>query len=440
MLGMFGMRGLGTSDGTAHTDSVTETVTNGTTHVQNGLETYQRIAGATSAVAPCILAVAGAMVGTILFPGLGTIAAGILGSSLGSGLGSALGGIVNGIGGAITGKNGFSDAVSTSISHTQGWADTTSHAISNQIGGGGFGSFGLTWTHTTTVGQTLLNRKAQYVEEMLKAYEDRLHEGMALGMWNLGHYFCASDESTYNQGIGVVTSLFSGMDSTYEPPRALKMPKEFGESLHRFNNVYLCFSPKEISTEDLQQGKQPFSNHPLGFIFNGPCTPVNTRELAIATPLAMEDIEGVTVSHRPAFGINLPTINNEEIKTLTLGNILDKGLDFLNNPKKGADRFRGKFDKFFMRTRSYTQNPTATITSVAYEQIFLRNQTIVTLNKTFDQIKNCDDSVKRLGIAIKKILPTLLPDEYEPEVSEKIVGAILKDVAPHITVTQVINI
>ena len=230
-------------------------------------------------------------------------------------LGGLVGGIVNNVGAAITGKNGHT----VSINDTKNWNHNTQRAL------GGFGSFGLSWTKTTTIGEELLNRRAEYAEEVLRAYEKRLQEGVALGMWNLGHYFCAVDPDTYRQGIGVVNSLFAGMDSTYEPPRAIKVPKEFRDTLCRFQNVYLRFADHPVSREDIRDGKASFQDHPLGFLFNGPATPVNTRELAIAAPVATQDVEGVSVSRRPAFGINLNADFSSGTKTLTLGHILDKG-------------------------------------------------------------------------------------------------------------------
>lgn len=207
----------------------------------------------------------------------------------------------------------------------KGWVNTVSRSISSQFGGGAFSSFGRTWTNTTTVGQEQLNRKVEYAIEVLKNYEKRLHEGTAIGMWNLGHYFCAADKVTYQQGIGVVTSLFTGMDSTFEPPRAIHVPKEFRDTLRRFQNVYLRFPTRESSMRDVRTGTVELQDHPLGIFFNGPATPVSTRELAIATPVATQDIEGVSVSRRPAFGINLPQVRKTDSKTLTLGWILDKG-------------------------------------------------------------------------------------------------------------------
>lgn len=212
----------------------------------------------------------------------------------------------------------YSKMHGTMESLAKGVANTLSNAITKQLGGGAFSSFGMTWTKTTTVGQELLNRKMEYAEETLKKYEERLHTGTALGMWNLGNYFCAADENTYNQGIGIITSLFTGMDSTHEPPRAIKMPVKFRDILRHFNNVYLHFENTHES------GDKSFTNHPLGFIFNGPGTPVNTKELAIATPLATQDVEGVTVTERVSFGIN---VTNERLnnKSLTIGTIQDKG-------------------------------------------------------------------------------------------------------------------
>ena len=205
----------------------------------------------------------------------------------------------------------------------KGWANTISQAVSTQMGGGMFSSFGMTWTNTTTVGQEFLNRKMQFIEETLQAYEKRLQEGTALGMWNLGHYFCAADQDTYDLGSGVITSLFSGMESIYEPPRTIRLPEGLKNTLRFFNNIYLRFSPFPIDVEKIKADSQDFTDHPLGFVFNGPATPVNTRELAIATPITTQDVEGVTVSQRSAFGINIP--EKDEKENLSLGIILDKG-------------------------------------------------------------------------------------------------------------------
>lgn len=312
-LGMFGMLGTGATDGKSHTVGESHTETQSNTQTQNKLEDYQRV----GAAATPILSVIGGLIGTLICPGIGT--------AIGAALGSAGGSLVNSIGGAVTGKSGNSTSDTQSTSHTRSWADTTSQAISNQMAGGGFGSVGLSWTRTTTVGQELLNRKMEYVEELLRKYEERLREGCALGMWNLGHYFCANDEQTYRQGCGILNSLFSGMDSQYEPPRAIQLPTESTAALLRFSNLYFVYGDGDISEKLLEEGKQKFINHPLGIIFNGPATPVNTKELAIAVPLATQDVEGITVTKRPSFGLNIPDELNGE-KSVTVGKILDKSV------------------------------------------------------------------------------------------------------------------
>ena len=327
MLGMFGMGGRGEMNGGGHAVSISDmrsiakTITDGTSTNQQLLETHQRVAAGISGVG----AIVGGVIGSVIAPGIGT--------AIGASIGQLFGSATKGIGDAISGKAGHSvgthhtEGETTTNAHTEGITDTQNWAHSTQTAIGGFGSFGLTWTKTTTVGQELLNRKAEYAEEVLRAYEKRLQEGTALGMWNLGHYFCAADPATYRQGVGVVNSLFAGMDSTYEPPRAIKVPTDFRDTLRRFQNVYLhaAFATRPDSAEDGRPWPVSFKDHPLGFLFNGPATPVNTRELAIATPIATQDVEGVTVSRRPAFGINLSGEFGPAAKTLTLGHILDKG-------------------------------------------------------------------------------------------------------------------
>lgn len=309
-LGLFGMKGLGTTDGKSHTNTRTLTAGHTTGDTQNYAETYQRVgAGVASVVVPICTAIGGPIGGV-----LGSVAA------------SVLQGVVNNVGLAITGKTGHSHTRSTSLSTAQSFSDTTSHAISQQTAGGAFGSMGLSWTKTSTVSEEMLNRKAQYVEEVLQAYEDRLKKGMALGMWNLGHYLCTEDERAYRLGCGVITSLFSGMDSTHEPPRAIHLPKEMASILSRFSNIYFTYCVDGFDFDRVKNKKQGISDHPLGVIFNGPATPVNTKELAIVAPFATQDVEGVTVSKRASFGINvLSNAKSSDQKCIELGKVLDKG-------------------------------------------------------------------------------------------------------------------
>lgn len=304
-MGLFGMKGSNVSDSIGHSAGGSTSDTSGKSHTQNKLNASQRIAGGISS----ILTIAGSTLGPV-------------GSILGNFLGSA----VQSLAGAITGDNGYSDTTSESHTDTQTWSDTTTHGVAQQLAGGGFGSVGLSWTRTTTVGQELLNRKIQYAEELLQKYETRLQEGLALGMWNLGHYLCTQDESTYRQGCGVINSLFTGMDSTYEPPRAIRLPKHCAGALQKFSNIYLLFSSVNWNAANMEQSARGMVNHPLGIMFNGPASPVNTRELAIVSPFASQDVEGITVTRRASFGVNIPrTAHMNDVPQVPLGKVMDKG-------------------------------------------------------------------------------------------------------------------
>ena len=313
MLGLFGLAGEGKTEGTSAANS--ETNSTGTTDTEGSstVDTSGDTHSTSNTVGGSVSASGGASVG---FLGTGGHAEAGVSADYHHTSGDAH---------TVSKSLGTTLAHSAMASLAKGWVNTVTQSVATQLAGGGFGSFGLTWTRTTTVGQELLNRKAEYAEEVLRAYEKRLQKGTALGMWNLGHYFCAANLDTYRQGIDVVNSLFAGMDSTYEPPRAIKVPTDFRDTLRRFQNVYLRFADSPVSREDIRAGRVSFKDHPLGFLFNGPATPVNTRELAIATPIATQDVEGVSVSRRPAFGINLGADFGPGAKTLTLGNILDKG-------------------------------------------------------------------------------------------------------------------
>ncbi len=313
MAGMFGMLGCGDTDGKAYsvTDSESKSHTDGTT--QQHLEDHQRAGKGIAAVGT----VAGAIIGSIICPGVGTMIGGFVGGAVGT--------VVTDLGDAITGKSGYAKSVSDTITSTRSFTNTASQAVSRQIAGGGFGSFGMTWTRTTSITQDLLNRKAEYCEELLRLHETRLLSGRATGMWTVGHYFCSEDPTTYEMGHGVLRSLFSGMDSQYEPPRITGLPPESTTLLRRFANIYLSFPNEQLKR--LLPGVPPrgyvVASHPLGFVFNGVGTPLSTSELAIATPLPAQEAEGISVSRRASFGVNAPV--NESEDSLTLGDVLDHG-------------------------------------------------------------------------------------------------------------------
>ncbi len=322
MLGMFGMLGQGDSKTTS--DTVNEMLTEGTSRA----ETITEGSAHTSGINRSHTFGASQSV---------NYSATVKAAPLGVGGSATVGGTTGVNYGYSRGWN-ESDSTSSSLGTTEGLmrsvangiANTLANTVSRQFGGGGFGSFGLTFSETTTVGQTLLNTKFEYIEKFCQAYEDRLREGTALGMWNLGHYFCAEGDDTYKQGIGVIKSIFSGMDSTFEPPRAIKVPESFREHLQRFNNIYLNFTEKAVSLDDINKRNSnvKFVDNPLGMIFNGPCTPVNTRELAVAMPIATQDIEGISVAVRPSFGLNLSRSIGE---SLSVGKLMDKGNELLQN-------------------------------------------------------------------------------------------------------------
>lgn len=222
---------------------------------------------------------------------------------------------------SIGGSTGVSIGwLSAAVNVMKSVVKSTTNTVTNSVNGGGFASFSRSLTKTTTVSEDQLNRKLEYTEEFLRKYEERFAEALSLGMWNVGHYFCSSNIDDFDQGCGILRSLFSGMDSKYEPPRMINLPKESQENLARFVNVHFAFP----GLEERISGASETIDHPLGYGFNGPTTPLTTQELAIATPLARQDIEGVIVSNRASFGIHMEPLG--ETEAVSLGIVLDKGI------------------------------------------------------------------------------------------------------------------
>lgn len=350
MLGMFGMMGQGETDGasysdmtgTSETNTYTESKSENSSHTKSsGTSTNEQYLGGVGTLGAMASGAAiGATVGSII-PGIGNLVGAGVGALVGlaGGVSSLIAGkaVRGGIGALTTGKGTsesssttigttFSSSESNSLTNSRAFTNTVSNAIAHQMAGGGFGSFGLSWTKTTNVGQELLNRKAAYCEELLQKHEERLQIGSSVGMWNVGHYFCAEDSDSFALGQGVLRSLFAGMDSHFEPPRLIKLPKNFTTTLRQFANLYLSFpndNLRTLFTVPPPPNATIVANHPLGYFYNGISTPLNTQELAVSTPLARQDVEGITVTSRSAFGVNIGERN--PAPSLTIGTVLDRG-------------------------------------------------------------------------------------------------------------------
>lgn len=80
----------------------------------------------------------------------------------------------------------------------------------------------------------------------------------------------------------------------------------------------------------------------------------------------------------------------------------------MNNHHEISD-YKYVFEKYFKTTKTYRQSPGNSLIACAYEQLFLRKDVFVTINKHYDLVRHTTDGVARLAKAIERVLSVLLP-------------------------------
>ena len=163
-------------------------------------------------------------------------------------------------------------------------------------------------SHGRNLSMDWLNKSAQYVENAMEAYIERMRRGRNLGFWNTGVYVLARSDNDVRTVLGILKSVYAGDNSYLEPIRANVLHGEKG--LKMVKNFQLL----------------PFeSGNPFGDSFNYISTPLNTEELAIVTALPRKDVPGIRFSKTAVrFATNPAEVVDED--AMEIGHIMDMGV------------------------------------------------------------------------------------------------------------------
>jgi hypothetical protein len=258
-------------------------------------------------------------------------------------------------------RGSFSSGVSDSFSQGRNWSGSVGSGL---IAGGtvlgalmGFGSvfnpivkafaagIGIesgqseTTQHSTNMGYSrdMLNKTAEFCEEVLDHYIERLQQGKNLGFWNAGIFLLADSANTLYRGQGIIRAVLAGEKTYFEPMRSFDLTQSGSElrtSLLQFRNPLMQFPvissptlPQQHNNIHLLPAPRPV-NHPISGLFQTLATPMNTSELSLVINLPREEIPGVRLSPMTDFGINPPSTEGFD-----LGRVMYRG-------KESEDRFR----------------------------------------------------------------------------------------------------
>lgn len=201
--------------------------------------------------------------------------------------------------------------------------------IGSSLAGGVGAALGLegsvTASGSASVNTEFLDKFAEYAEEMTQKHIERLNEGRNLGFWNSGIYVLGNLPKDVITVTGMLRSIYSG-DNTYLEPIRLHL---FGHNSNAKEILTEQFRLLPLADIDLSKeaGKYNFDDdhwHLLGKEYQYISTPINTKELSLATSLPRRDVPGLRfVKTAVRFANNPAVINGDKI---CIGNLVDTGI------------------------------------------------------------------------------------------------------------------
>lgn len=168
---------------------------------------------------------------------------------------------------------------------------------------------GITSSYTTTLGGTLVNGHMSAIAEQLKIYINRIQEGKARGMWQVGCYLF-TDSENFTSHIQL-KSILSGEASRIEPIRIHDISKYSTNGNKK--KVTPFTTPPELYIEKKNDSDHNEFKHPLGRRNSCLTTLVTTSELTSFINFPLHSVPGVSVLDRdPEFRLDVPTIENKK--------------------------------------------------------------------------------------------------------------------------------
>lgn len=169
-----------------------------------------------------------------------------------------------------------------------------------------------------------LDKFAEYAKLATNHHIERLNQGRNYGFWNTGIYVMANMPRDVVTVTGMLRSIYSGEQTHYEPIRLhLFNPdsKAINIVRDRFDLIPMI-DPKIAKQAGFDYARDQW--HIFGKHYQYLSTPINTRELSLATSLPRRDAPGLRfVKTAVRFANNPAELDKERI---TMGRIVDTGI------------------------------------------------------------------------------------------------------------------
>lgn len=162
-----------------------------------------------------------------------------------------------------------------------------------------------------SVAQETLDKTAQFCEQVLEHYIQRLQVGRSLGFWNVGIYLASNNFNTQMRSQAIVRSLYSGMETYFEPIRVIDLTDAPAGVRHTIAHLEIPVLTHLGSNTD----------HPLGDEYQSLGTPLTTNELSLLFSFPHREVPGLKMKRVADFNLNPPPIEKGAI----IGSLLYRG-------------------------------------------------------------------------------------------------------------------
>ncbi len=200
---------------------------------------------------------------------------------------------------------------STSGSKTRG--ESLSESDSRSFSLGTSTSDGTSSGKTMNFGQEMLNKHAEECSQLLQKTVDRFEVARALGCWNVGVYLLSDQAESILQAQAQLKALVSGEKELLRADTHPRTGRGVGWAGAGCPGWLSAPAPETNRPAD----GAPI-RHPIGDLFEGLTTPLNTQELSLLINLPMREMPGLAVQTTAAFSLN-PPILEECKRTMVLG-------------------------------------------------------------------------------------------------------------------------
>jgi hypothetical protein len=206
---------------------------------------------------------------------------------------------------------------SSGTSSSTSSSESTSKSSSSTVGE--TTARGSTTGESLSFSQEYLNKHAEACERLLNQTASRFETAKSKGCWNVGVYLVSDNSEAVTQGQAQLKALISGESTFYEPVRAHDLAPVWDGQVQVSLDAYQHPDLRLFSTED-----DSLIEHPLGEVFAGLTTPMNTDELSLVANLPIREMPGMPLQPTAFFSLNPPRTAQADT-AFNIGTVLEGG-------------------------------------------------------------------------------------------------------------------